>query len=408
MQLIQDWKPYKESIIWDIANNYYLNKGIDAWSDSLTGSKKIPHHLTSNYQNAYNTALLVKILLEKHDETRKFKILECGSGSGKFSRNFLFALDELNILDKVIFTISDFSKQNLSDISNRALLKDFNNDSYQFLELDLTKNSLSEKFDLILINYVFNSMKLTILKNHSINKFKELELKIFSPSGDIDFSDLSNFNLQRSLIREHRWVDYDSNLFSDEENYFFGFLKNIYSDSNKSFAFYFNVMHSIKKLINNLNEHGVIFITELVPIEADYDPFYLSFPMGNALGHDVDLRTILKFFSEMPIHQSSKFSSTTARVFLSNSDIKFLDDFLDRFYGKSSKFFLLMDLLANLDEKSLDLEYLDISSKTLIDLNPYSPLSYKLRSRFFELSGHVDKSLEMISIAKKLDFWGES
>jgi hypothetical protein len=402
VELIQDWKAYKKSIIWDLANSYYKTKGISAWSDSL--EKKVPHVLSTNYQNALATAKLLKKLIESNPQGT-FRVLECGAGSGKFTRNFLFALKELEILDRIKLSISDYSKQNLYEIKSKGLLNDFDEKHYEFLELDLIHNNLDEKFDLVLVNYVFNSMGLTILKNIGGEVFQELELKVYKPEAQTEMDVLSNINLQNSLIKETRWVDYEISLQSELERLYFNFIKSKYLNSEKSFAYYFNVIHSIKVLLNNLNEAGLIFITELLPSDENYDPLFISFPMGNALGHDVDMKTICEYFDSLNI--VSKYSSTTARAIISKNDLTLFDGFFMENYGPESDFHRLMTEIANLDEISQDLNYLDRSSKLLIELNPYAPKSYKLRSRFYELLGDKNKALEMMSKAIELDFWDD-
>ena len=80
-------KRYDESEIWDIHNDYFLNRGLKAWSKG-----EVPYTGISNYFEAYKKAAFFYESL--HDTDKEIQILELGSGNAEFALNFLKAFEE--------------------------------------------------------------------------------------------------------------------------------------------------------------------------------------------------------------------------------------------------------------------------------------------------------------------------
>ncbi len=119
---LEDFVPYDQSSLWRIHDSYFAGRGGAAWSQG-----EIPSMATSSYAMARQQAKLVLALvgeleaegaLEPGDPVR---ILEVGSGSGKFAAMFLRALERgcgeagAALLGRIRYMLSDYSETNLKD-----------------------------------------------------------------------------------------------------------------------------------------------------------------------------------------------------------------------------------------------------------------------------------------------------
>lgn len=127
---VEENKRLSESCIWETQKNYYIDKGIDAWSES------VPFYITSNAFIAHQYAKVIVCFIadwvSKHPKSAKhpFPILELGAGTGQLSYYICMELKsqlKARSLEhvKLNYIVSDISKKNLDFIKNHPAMQDF-------------------------------------------------------------------------------------------------------------------------------------------------------------------------------------------------------------------------------------------------------------------------------------------
>lgn len=179
MQVIEKNKRLSQSCIWDIQKNYYVDKGIDAWSES------VPFYITSNafIANQYAKVIVsfISDWVAKNPKSlnKPFPILELGAGTGQLS--YYLCLEIQNQLQarslsavKALYIVSDISKKNLDFIRKHPAMQDYvENNSVTFSCFDavtddtlltyLGEGSEAEKIAIdnpliCIANYVYDSL----------------------------------------------------------------------------------------------------------------------------------------------------------------------------------------------------------------------------------------------------------
>jgi hypothetical protein len=169
--------PYSQSLLWKLAQYYYLNRGQSTWLLSET-----PYVLTSNLQFAYQLAWVIHAALESESQLpERLSFLETGAGHGVFSLNFLKAfrdvcqLEKSDYFSRLSYWISDYSPRYLQEIAAQPLLQPLiESGQVQLLQLDITeiescRNLSGERhllplgaFNAIFCNYVFDTLPLSV------------------------------------------------------------------------------------------------------------------------------------------------------------------------------------------------------------------------------------------------------
>ena len=90
--LIAEAQPFAQSLLWDIQQAYYADKGVQAWRQD-----ELPHYVTSNptVANSYAEIVLAcwrdqqRLAAAGNTGDEPLYICELGSGSGRFAFHFL-------------------------------------------------------------------------------------------------------------------------------------------------------------------------------------------------------------------------------------------------------------------------------------------------------------------------------
>jgi len=174
---IESAKPFSESLIWQINQNYYKNKGIDAWRHG-----EVPHNLTSSSMVGKTYAEIIfaflKDLAAKGQTKNTVYILELGAGHGRLAFHILKHLEKLvgNIgldLPPYCYVLSDIVEDNLSFFEEHPQFQSYHKkglldvtyfDATESQVLDLryankkiSSNDLEQPI-LVLANYFFDSI----------------------------------------------------------------------------------------------------------------------------------------------------------------------------------------------------------------------------------------------------------
>lgn len=100
--ILEDYKPFSESLLWKLQKEYYQGAGVDAWRQP-----EVPHYITCNpvIGKAYAEIVFafLRDLLRQEPVKGKVYLLEMGAGSGMFAYHFLKHFEKLrkSIPDKL-------------------------------------------------------------------------------------------------------------------------------------------------------------------------------------------------------------------------------------------------------------------------------------------------------------------
>ncbi|MEY3370269.1 MAG: hypothetical protein RLZZ361_939 [Cyanobacteriota bacterium] len=402
---IEDFVPYNESIIWQISNDYYQQKGLLAWSDK--NPKIIPHKSGSNYQNALNIIKILKKLQQQFHPQKKIKFLECGAGSGRFSRHLLLAARDEGFIDNLELYVSDFSEKNLDEIKSRKILSDINDVQegvhYHYLLLDITRAKSQSTFDFIFLHFVFDALKLTILQKNSNQEFKELYVSS-SLRNDIQFSVIDNVFLQARLQKDFQWKDYEIDKQSELEKKFFPELLEFSKSKEpyKEIFYMYSALEAMQNLISMLDPCGLIFSSDIKPHQ---EKNYII--VGNALAHEVDNNFLTIAFPKTYnfILNDDKIS----RVVISPSRqvIETIKENFQSYYGPQNtiqEYIELESQISNQIEHN-DTTNLKQKSEKLFKYAPYNAYSLDLIAKANLILGNKKNSNYFQNFAKSIDYW---
>ena len=323
-KLLEDWTPYNESVIWDIANKYYKNKGVQAFSNNAS-NRAVPHSINTNYVNAKALAELIKANLVNYPQNYCLQILECGAGSGYFSMNFLHAARDIGILDRVKLLISDYTTINLQEIRELNMLEGFiEGEDYEFIELDVLnpeaaqslsgKAFLLGKVSAVILNYVLDALPLTVLRRANSN-YEELHLRIQESHTSLHDA-INNPNLMTSLIKSEKWLAYETQSKTDLETKYFNTFQDFYhnTDPKRYIPYPYTAMAACQKLLEYLDDYGLIFSCDIPPLKSSYCQI-----VGNALAHEIDNELLAKYFSGIGIQTKVQIDDMVSRLIMSKN-----------------------------------------------------------------------------------------
>lgn len=415
-KLIQDWTPYNESVIWDIANEYYKNKGISAFSNNNNNS--VPHDINTNYQNALAIAKLVNAAAEQNPLISEFQVLESGAGSGLFSRQFLHALRNLGINKRVKLLVSDYSLANLRDIKTFGVLDGFiEGEEYELIEFDVLRSKSGKKLDgsefqiknLLsgIFNYVLDALPVTVLRKHFNSKndgFEELYLKV-KKAPQVNYDIIGNRNLMDSLDKEFKWVNYDIDKQSEAEKKSYESFKYFHQQANRDafIPYPYGPIQACENILELLDNNGFIFSGDIPPRKTHFCQI-----VGNALAHEVDnemIGTYLQSIGYLPKFQDDGLIS---RMIVSKSpncfnaiDSVFQEVFVDK--NMVNRYADLRDALIKFDHK----ESADVMKYVLDEFEKICGESVYLgifKGNYHGLVGNREKAAEEYQLARRLDF----
>lgn len=402
-KLVQDFVPYNESIIWDWSDKYYNSKGIMAWSNNA--SKIIPHKIGTNYQSALAFAKLVEANLKEFPSDEKIKVLEMGAGSGRFSRHFLLALEELGLQEQVQLVISDYSQFNLDSIKSAEILKQFEEGKDYIFELvDITKlDDLKRiKSRAAFMHYVLDALPLTIVRNN--DKIEELFISS-SIRKEQELDVLENDFLQSRLEHEDDWRDYEPG--SELEKKYWSFFSDYHKKSvNQELYFSYAALGAVENILSALDENGFLLNIDILP---GNERRYIV--VGNSIAHEVD-NYLLESFVKANAGQAFVKDDRSISRLLVTKKLGVLNALTEKFAEVFEKENLVREYieLEKEIEKELEVDFVDDLEKKLkrlTELAPYYAFTYELWARYYKAKGNDKKFQEALKKAEEIDFWND-
>ena len=279
-------KRFDQSEIWDIHNEYFLNRGLKAWSKG-----EVPYTGISNYYEAYKKVAFFYMALLKNPKIDCINILELGSGNGAFAINFLKAfedIDQNNLFKKIKYTISDYSQKTLDELKDK--LKDheyFAKFSFKILDINHEFHQVAdEDYDLIMSNYLLDQLPARIIaKDPNKNLYYEKYLSLENnPKKKIK-------KLKRKTVFQE--LDFANDIKLEHQK----ILDSCFRYKKKSTIVYsYGALRAIRRILYKLKPKGIYIASDFnassKPGFDDFDPCFY----GNSLAQAVNFEFICKYF----------------------------------------------------------------------------------------------------------------
>ncbi len=406
-ETLHDFKPYNESIIWEISDRYYRTKGVMAWSNKAP--KIIPHKIGTNYQSAMALAKLVQANLQLYPSATKINVLECGAGSGRFSRHFLLAARELGILGRVTLLVTDYSKNSLEEIRSRGILQEFKEgEDYKLLVLNIVSDSMIlDNIRAIFLHYVLDALPMTILRWSHGAALEELYIST-SKREDQDTNVLENDFLQARLEHEEQWQPYDWEQQSEAEKYYKSYLLEHYTDYKKEIFYSYAALQACDNLMRLLDSNGFFLSVDIIPNRERSFRFAV---VGNSIAHEVDNDFLLNYLQGQAyfglVQNDTK--NISRLLVTKNSDLlNQLKPIYNQVFIENNLIIKYLELEKQAEDFSgANTSELKLILEELLELSPHYAFTYELWARYYKAVGDDSSYQEALKKAKSIDYWGD-
>lgn len=414
-KLIQDWTDYNKSLIYTLSDDYFKQKGIDAYHSQTKNI--IPNAITNSYPHARSFAAMIEANLAHYPETEKIKVLECGAGSGIFARSFLLAAKEMGFLDRIEYLITDISAKALEQIKEKNILVGFEeNINYKLLELDLLdiancKDLNGEEYQVkdisaTVLNYVYDAMPMIVLRDNN-GRVEKLQLRFSEPEANT--ADIvNNVNYLKNLIKEERWLEYNTELSAEEEQYMHILKQSIEKNPNTTIYYSYGALAITEKILEISNENAMIYACEM-PDNPDADGSYEVY--GNTTAHVVNDDQITMFTESLDVNCIKLTDDLLIRMLIfknKKSQDMLLKIFQEEFLLKNNTS-VHMDLRQAIDKinSAHSLDILKVLVEKFLSIDGYSAIAHIAIAKLYELAGNLDKAITEYQKAELLDFMQE-
>lgn len=412
---IHEAKPYNESEIFAVSDEYYKTKGIMAWSNRA--AKIVPHKVGTNYQSALAFAKLVKANIKNYSWNEHINILECGAGSGRFSRHLLHAFQELDLLGKCCLLITDYSKLNLEEIRDSSILDGFEEgDNYKLIEFDIVNanrgtNLEGKRFNLnnigaVFLHYVLDALPLTVLRNKADHQ-EELCLTAHRRK-DQTYDLLENDFFQARLQLQESWQAYDWSKQTEAERYYHEHLQEFYRHSKDDIYYCYSALRAIDNINRLLDDRAFILSSDIL---ACRDKRYVI--VGNSVAHKIDSEFILDWQKQQGnqgciINEPDK---NLSRLLITKSE-KVLEEVRPAFeehYIIENNITQYLEMEKALEHliKGNDPESLLVLLRQFTKLAPHCATTYKFWSEYYKMIKKDNYAMEALAKARTLDHWSD-
>ena len=416
--LVEDWVDFDKSKLDSITREYYTKKGMDAFVKK-GNTHAIPHVVTTSIAHAYHVASIFKNNIQALPTDRKLRILECGSGSGIFSRHFLIAAQDLGFLDRIELIVSDFSEQSLRHIKERKVLECFTeNEHYSFLVLNLLDLSTAvnldgdsvnlQDIDLAVLNYVIDALPMIPLAKNLNGLFSKLQIRILSRSDSEEKDIINNTSYLSSLMVEQRWEPYDAHSASDLEQEFFNIFSDLTANHSEGWQsrYSYGSLSTLKLLNSILSDNGMIYIADIPSrLTADKKVAHYSF-YGNAKANYINEDLMISYMQSLGYSSLQKKEANLARIILCKNDSattnkNFREFFLNNHYLE--RFLEIFTMFQVIKDSSLS-DVAKILLDKLLEIDNQSSLALTLQGSYNLLNKNYEKALEFYKQAREIDF----
>jgi hypothetical protein len=418
MRIVQDWMPYKDSLLFRWSDEYFKNSGQEAFSNEGKNKKHVvPNEMTNSIAHARSIANFVKDNLEFYPKDEKFKILEIGSGSGVFAKHFLICARELNILDRIEYLVTDYSLVGLKQIQSNNILKEFiENENYRFIHLDILnpKDATDldgnpyalENISASILNYILCVLGQTFVRSSTEVGLQELYIR-FKEQANTKF----DLDYLESLLVEHEWRVYKTESQTDLEKKFIDILDehNKSNDDQEYIAYCYKSLEVLDILLSISNKNAFIYIAEMPNRVNAASPYKIY---ANTIAQPINDGLVANYVSSKKIEMIRSIDRhyPLVRIVIFNNQNK-AELFIKRFtqeYLEKNDSNLLIELRAMLSQFSsrYSCSIMKVLLDRLFEIDKYSYESHLLRARYFFLNNELSKAKSAYELAEQLDHLG--
>lgn len=416
--LVEDWVDFNKSSLESISKEYFTKKGMDAFVKK-GNPHIIPHAVTTSLAHAYNVASIFKNNIHIFPLDRKLRILECGSGSGIFSRHFLIAAQDLGFLDRIELTISDFSEQSLRHIKERKVLEGFTeNEHYSFLVLNLLDSSTAvnldgdsvnlKEIDLAVLNYVMDALPMIPLARNSDGLFSKQQIRILSMSDSEEEDIVNNTAYLSSLIVEQRWEPYDVHSASNLEQDFF----NIFSDLTVEYSegwqsrYSYGSLSALKLLNSILSDNGMIYIADIPSpfLTKNQNQHYMLF--GNSKANYINEDLMINYMQSLGYSSLQKREANLSRIIFCKNDSAMTNKNFREFFLNArdlERFLEIFSMFQTIKDSSLS-DVAKLLLDKLLEIDNQSSTALTFQGSYHLLNKNYEKALDFYKQAREIDF----
>lgn len=418
--VLQDWKDFDDSLIFELSDLYYEAQGLNAFS-SRSGAF-VPSEVSNSYPHARSIIEVCKTIIENNN-LKNFKILELGSGTGIFARHLLLAARDLGLSNKIKVYLSEKQEKSLQQIIENQVLDDFvRGDDFEIIKLDifqineamiLDKNKIELKnFDAILMNYVYDAMPMLPLR-YQDNKYQKLQIRLLQEDKGqklyttIQVDDLiQDSNLINKLLIDERWIDFEAK--SDLQKQYSEFLNPRLIDHRDLILFSYGAMYISEQALKMCNDNGFICSCDM-PSDPLDKSFFKVF--GNAVANFFNEALITQFMHEK--YQAQNFVAQDCvfqkMFYFKNSQIfENCKSSLEKFFIENSLLDIYMDLRQAINSISSkhSRNIVRFLAEELIKIDPHSCPSLIAQGKILEMDGKSLEAKIIFDKARKLNFLG--
>lgn len=418
MRIVQDWMPYKDSLLFRCSDEYFKNAGQEAFSNEGKDKKHVvPNEMTNCIAHARSIANFVKDNLEFYPSDQKIKILEIGSGSGIFAKHFLICARELEILDRVEYLVTEYSLVGLKQIQSNNVLGEFiENENYRFINLDILNPSnakdldgnpyILENISVSILNYILCVLTQTLVRNTLEPSLEELFIRFKENSNtkyDLDYLE--------NLIPEQEWRTYKKDSQTDLEKKFWDILHEHikYNQDQEYISYCYKSLEVLDILLSISNENSFIFIAEMPNRIHAANPYKIY---ANTIAQPINDGLIANYANSKKVEmiRSIDHHYPLVRMLIfknKNRTEAFIKRFTQEYLEKNDSN-LLIELRAMLSQFSskYSCSIMKILIDRLFEIDKYSYESHLLVARYYFLNNELSKARAALDLAERLDHLG--
>jgi hypothetical protein len=416
--LVEDWVDFNKSSLESISKEYFTKKGMDAFVKK-GNPHIIPHAVTTSLAHAHNVASIFKNNIHIFPLDRKLRILECGSGSGIFSRHFLIAAQDLGFLDRIELTISDFSEQSLRHIKERKVLEGFTeNEHYSFLVLNLLDSSTAvnldgdsvnlKEIDLAVLNYVMDALPMIPLARNSDGSFSKQQIRILSKSNSREKDIVNNTSYLSNLMIEYRWVPYDVHLASDLEKEFFDIFSDLTVNHLEGWQsrYSYGILAALKSLNSILSDNGMIYIADIPSplLTKQQNKHYMLF--GNSKANYINENLIMSYLHSLGYSSLEKREANLSRIIFCKNDSAMTNKNFREFFLNArdlERFLEIFSMFQTIKDSSLS-DVAKLLLDKLLEIDNQSSTALTFQGSYHLLNKNYEKALDFYKQAREIDF----
>lgn len=283
----QKLKRFDQSNIWDVHNEYFLNRGLKAWSRG-----EVPYTGISNYFEAYKKAVFFYESLENlQEDIHELNILELGCGNAEFALNFLKAfedIDQRGYFEKLQYTLSDYSQKTLEELEASSKLNDYKDHTrFQVLDINFQMTAvIDSSFDLIMCNYLLDQLPARIIAKDPVKG------QYFEKYIDIESNAKKKIKkLKRKQVFQE--LDFENEIKLDHQI----ILDSCFRPKRTSTIVYsYGALRAVRRILYKLKANGIFIASDFnassKPGLDTFDPCFY----GNSLAQAVNFEFICKYY----------------------------------------------------------------------------------------------------------------